>query len=81
MVQFFWALVSSSVNRKETKSLPPRVATVSNTQVRVSGVGGQGASVAQSIKHWNLDFGSGHDLTVRKFEPHVGRHAVSTEPA
>ena len=27
------------------------------------------------------DFGSGHDLTVREFEPHVRLTAVSTEPA
>ena len=27
------------------------------------------------------DFGSGHDLAVREFEPHVRLSAVSTEPA
>ena len=27
------------------------------------------------------DFGSGHDLVVREFEPRVGLAAVSTEPA
>ena len=31
-----------------------------------------GTWVAQSVKHSTLDFGSGHDLTVGKFEPHVG---------
>ena len=28
--------------------------------------------MAQSLKHLALDYGSGHDLTVREFEPHVG---------
>ena len=32
----------------------------------------RGAWVAQSVKHPTLDFGSGHDLTVCEFEPHVG---------
>ena len=32
--------------------------------------------VTQSVKHLTLDFGSGHDLTVHGFEPHV-----SMEPA
>ena len=27
------------------------------------------------------DFGSGHDLTVHDFEPHIGLCADSTEPA
>ena len=35
-----------------------------------------GAWVAQSLKHLPLDFGSGHDLTVRELEP-----CVSVEPA
>ena len=29
---------------------------------------------------WASDFGSGHDLTVREFEPHVGLCADSSEP-
>ena len=29
---------------------------------------------------WAADFGSGHDLAVRKFEPHVGLWADSSEP-
>ena len=37
-----------------------------------------GAWVAQSVKH--LDFSSGHDLTVREFEPHVGLWADGSEP-
>ena len=28
-----------------------------------------------------LDFGSGHDLTVREFEPHIGLRTDSVEPA
>ena len=28
--------------------------------------------MAQSVKHPTLDFGSGHDLTVHEFEPHIG---------
>ena len=32
----------------------------------------RGTWVAQSVKHPTLDFGSGHDLTVTEFEPHIG---------
>ena len=39
-----------------------------------------GTSVAQLVKHFTLDFGSGHDLTVREFKPCMGHAAVSTEP-
>ena len=35
--------------------------------------------MAQSVKHLTLDFGSGHDLTVREFKPHVGLHAARAE--
>ena len=38
-------------------------------------------SVAQLVKGLTLDFGSGHDFKVHRFEPHVGLHAGSTEPA
>ena len=31
--------------------------------------------MAQSVKGLTLDFGSGHDLTVGEFEPHIGLHA------
>ena len=31
-----------------------------------------GALVAQSVKSQTLDFGSGHNLTVCGFEPHIG---------
>ena len=37
--------------------------------------------MAQSVKRPTLDFGSGHDLTVRGFEPHVGLSPDSAEPA
>ena len=37
--------------------------------------------MAQSVKHLTLDFGSGHDLTVRDIEPHVGLCADLKEPA
>ena len=39
--------------------------------------------MAQSVKRLTLDFRSGHDLTVREFEPHVRLPAdsTSTEPA
>ena len=37
--------------------------------------------MAQSVKQLTLDFGSGHDLMVREFEPHIRLSAVSTEPA
>ena len=37
--------------------------------------------MAQLVKHPVLGFGSGHDLTVREFEPCVGLCADSAEPA
>ena len=37
--------------------------------------------MAQSVGHLTLDFGSGHDLPVRGFEPHVGLCADGVEPA
>ena len=37
--------------------------------------------MAQSVKRPPLDFGSGHDLRVREFEPYVGLPADSAEPA
>ena len=37
--------------------------------------------MAQSVKCPALDFGSGHDLKVREFEPHVGLPTDSMEPA
>ena len=42
---------------------------------------GGGAWVAQSVKRLNLGFCSGHDLTVREFEPHLGLSTDSVEPA
>ena len=30
--------------------------------------------MAQLVKHLILGFGSGHDLTVRELEPHIGLH-------
>ena len=41
----------------------------------------RGTWVAQSVQHLTLGFGSGHDLSVCGFEPHVGLCANSTEPA
>ena len=40
-----------------------------------------GAWVTQSVEHPTLDLSSGHDLTVREFEPHVGLCAGGVEPA
>ena len=37
--------------------------------------------MAQLVRCRTLDLGSGHDLTVREFEPHVGLCAGSGEPA
>ena len=37
--------------------------------------------MAQSVKHLTLDFGSGHNLTVRGFKPCIGLCADSGEPA
>ena len=39
----------------------------------------QGTWVAQSAEHLTLDFGSGHDLTVRGIEPHVKLYAGGVE--
>ena len=36
--------------------------------------------MAQSVERPTLDFGSGHDLAVREFEPRVGVCAESWEP-
>ena len=40
-----------------------------------------GVWVAQSVKRLALDFGLDHDLMVWEFEPHIGLHADSVEPA
>ena len=40
-----------------------------------------GAWVAQLVKCPTLGFGSGHDVVVCEFEPYVGLHADSAEPA
>ena len=37
--------------------------------------------MAQSVKRLTLDFSSGHDLTVRVFEPLMGLRADGEEPA
>ena len=36
--------------------------------------------VTQSVECLSLDFGSGHDLTVHEFDPHIGLCAGSVEP-
>ena len=46
-----------------------------------SGMGVRGAWMAQSVKRLTLDLGSGHDLSVREFEPRIGLWADSVEPA
>ena len=40
-----------------------------------------GTWVAQLVMRPTLSFGSGHDLTVHKFKPHIGLCADSMEPA
>ena len=40
-----------------------------------------GTCVAQSVKHLTLDFGSGGDLMVQEYEPHIRLCADSVEPA
>ena len=37
--------------------------------------------MAQSVKHLNLNFDSGHDLRISEFDPSVQRSAESMEPA
>ena len=39
------------------------------------------AWVAQSVKRSTLGFGSGHDLTVHGFDPHIKLCTDGTEPA
>ena len=41
----------------------------------------KGTWVAQSVEHPTLDFSSGHDLTVREFNPCVGLCTDSAEPS
>ena len=41
----------------------------------------RGTWVAQSVECLTLGFGSGHDLRVREFKPHVGLCTDSAEPA
>ena len=41
----------------------------------------RGAWVVQSVQRLTLDFGSGHDVTVRGIEPHIRLHTDSREPA
>ena len=36
----------------------------------------RGTWVTQSVKHPNHDFGSGHDLMVCEFKPHIRLHTV-----
>ena len=40
-----------------------------------------GAWVAQSVDHPTLGFGSGHDLMVFEFEPHIRLRMGGVEPA
>ena len=37
------------------------------------------ALVAQSVRHLTLDFGSGHHLTFREFEPRVAGSALTAQ--
>ena len=41
----------------------------------------RGSWVAQPVKRLPLDFGSGRNLKIREFEPHVGLCADGAEPA
>ena len=45
------------------------------------GGGGGGAWMAQTVKQPTLGLGSGRDLTVHEFEPHIRLCADSAEPA
>ena len=40
-----------------------------------------GAWVAQLVKRPTFGFSPGHDLTVHRFEPQIGLHTDSAEPA
>ena len=59
-------------------ALARKTAGLENKQDATKNSTMQGAWVAQLVKH--PDFGSGHDLTVREFEPHIGLCADSSEP-
>ena len=50
-------------------------------QVRFEGQEIRGTRVARSVGRPPLDFGSGQDLMVSEFEPHIKRRADSVEPA
>ena len=63
-----------------------RCACIINELRRVSTRGQEteekrGARVAESVKRPSLDFGSGHNLTVREFKPRTGLCPDSAEPA
>ena len=41
----------------------------------------KGTWVAKSVEHPTLGFGSGHNLMVCEFEPRIGLHTDTGEPA
>ena len=55
------------------------LSTPQSNPIRIKNSGRLGG--AQSVKHPTLGLGSGHDLTVWEFEPHIGLQAASVEPA
>ena len=77
----------SSANRKQTlggtlelpcwSMVTCEMTGIDNIQTLLSG----GSRVARSVKHSTLDFGSGHDLTVCGFMPHIRLCADSAELA
>ena len=63
-------------HKKECRCWEPKTKNSSLFKIYRKG----GAWEAQWVKHPTLGFGSGHDLTVREFEPRVGLCADRSEP-
>ena len=74
----FWPLLIPGCGRLPK---PYRLPTGKGTLIhRVKSAHLRGAWVAQWVERPTLDLSSGHDLTVRGFEPRVGLCADSSEP-
>ena len=72
MCRSLQALRRDSIITTPPNAPPKRLSLIKNSR---------GARVAQSVKRQTPDFGSGHDLTVREFEPRVELCADSVGPA
>ena len=75
MLIFLVVFVWKGPDRKILKCLQMKYCDVGDLIFKTPTVGAPGGSVGSAS-----DFGSGHDLTVREFEPRVGLWADSSEP-